>query len=302
MDKFEAVRIFAKVVETHGFTAAARDLGLSRSAVSKAISQLEHSLGAQLLNRTTRFVSPTDTGAVYYQRCVAILTDMDEADRAVAELQGEAKGSIRLNAPMSFGTLHLASALADFMARYPDIRIEATLNDRFIDPVEEGFDLTIRIAELADSSLIARKLAPARRVLCASPAYLRAHGEPQRPSDLKDHNCLHYGFLATGNVWHLSGEDGPQSITVNGTLCSNNAEMLMASVLKGAGIALVPTFIAGPDLQEGRLVTVMPAYRPTDIAIHAIYPPSRHLSLKLRLLIDFLADRFGERPYWDLVS
>lgn len=302
MDKFEAVRIFAKVVETHGFTAAARDLGLSRSAVSKAIAQLEHSLGAQLLNRTTRFVSPTDTGAVYYQRCIAILADMDEADRAVAELQGEAKGSIRLNAPMSFGTLHLASALADFMARYPDIRIEATLNDRFIDPVEEGFDLTIRIAELADSSLIARKLAPARRVLCASPAYLRAHGEPQRPSDLKDHNCLHYGFLATGNVWHLSGEDGPHPVTVNGTLCSNNAEMLMASVLKGVGIALVPTFIAGADLQEGRLTTVMPAYRPTDIAIHAIYPPSRHLSLKLRLLIDFLVERFGERPYWDLVS
>ena len=302
MDKFESLRIFTKVVESHGFTAAARELGLSRSAVSKSVAQLEQSLGAQLLNRSTRFVSATATGASYYDRCVAILADLEDADQAVHELQGEARGSIRLNAPMSFGTRHLGSAIADFMMTYPEVRIEATLNDRFIDPIQEGFDLTIRIAELDDSSLIAKRLAPAKRVICASPAYLRTHPEPQKPADLKFHNCLHYGYLPTGNVWRLSGPDGDQTIHINGLLCSNNAEMLMAGALKGAGIALLPTFIAGAELQAGQLVSVLPDYWSPEIAIYALYPPNRHLSVKLRLLIDFLSHRFGDPPYWDLVT
>lgn len=302
MDKFEAVRIFAKVVENHGFTAAAKVLGLSRSAVSKSVSQLEKSIGAQLLNRSTRFVSPTETGAAYYDRCVTILADLEDADRAVRELQGEPRGSIRLNAPMSFGTLHLGSAIADFLADYPEVRVEATLNDRLIDPVQEGFDLTIRIAELVDSSLIARKLAPAKRVLCASPEYLRDHPEPEKPVDLKFHNCLHYGYLPTGNMWRLKGAHGEQSVQIEGVLCSNNAEMLMAGAIKGAGIALLPTFIAGAALQAGQLVSVLPDYHPPEIAIYALYPPNRHLSVKLRLLIDFLSKRFGDPPYWDLVT
>lgn len=302
MDKFAAARIFVKVVEAHGFTAAANELGLSRSAVSKSVSQLERSLGAQLLNRSTRFVSPTETGAVYYDRCVTILADLDDADKAVLELQGEPRGSIRLNAPMSFGTLHLGSALADFMAIYPKVRIEATLNDRLIDPVQEGFDLTVRIAELEDSSLIAKKLAPAKRVLCAAPAYLQNHPEPALPSDLKHHDCLHYGYLPTGNTWRLKGPDGGQKVSINGVLCSNNAEMLMAGAISGAGIALLPTFIAGAELQAGRLVSVLPDYSPPEISIYALYPPNRHLSVKLRLLIDFLGDRFGDPPYWDLVT
>lgn len=302
MDKFEAARIFTKVVEAHGFTAAARGLGLSRSAVSKSVSQLERNLGAQLLNRTTRFVSTTETGAVYYDRCVTILEDLEDADRAVMELQGEPRGSIRLNAPMSFGTLHLGSAIADFAAIYPEVRIEATLNDRLIDPVQEGFDLTIRIAELGDSSLIAKKLAPAKRVLCAAPGYLRDHPGPEKPADLKYHNCLHYGYLPSGSLWRLRGPDGDHAIPINGAICSNNAEMLMAGVIKGAGIALLPTFIAGAALQAGQLVSVLPDYRPPEVAIHALYPPNRHLSVKLRLLIDFLAKRFGDPPYWDLVT
>ena len=302
MDKFEAVRIFTKVVENHGFTAAAQVLGLSRSAVSKSVSQLERSIGAQLLNRSTRFVSPTETGAAYYDRCVTILADLEDADRAVLELQGEPRGSIRLNAPMSFGTLHLGSAIADFVADYPEVRIEAALNDRLIDPVQEGFDLTIRIAELVDSSLIARKLAPAKRVLCASPEYLKAHPEPEKPADLKFHNCLHYGYLPTGNMWRLKGPHGEQMVHIEGVLCSNNAEMLMAGAIKGAGIALLPTFIAGAELQAGQLVSILPDYHPPEIAIYALYPPNRHLSVKLRLLIDFLSRRFGDPPYWDLVT
>ncbi len=302
MDKFDAVRTFIKVVETHGFTAAARELGLSRSAVSRSVSQLEGSLGAQLLNRSTRFVSPTDTGAAYYDRCVTILADLENADLLVQELQGEPKGSIRLNAPMSFGTLHMATAISDFMAIYPKVRIEATLNDRFIDPIEEGFDLTIRIAKLSDSSLIARKLAPAKRVICAAPGYLQNHPILEKPSDLKFHNCLNYGYLPTGGTWHLEGMDGSHSVLIHGALCSNNAEILMAGARKGAGIALLPTFIAGADLQAGRLVSVLPGYQPSEIAIYALYPPNRHLSAKLRLLIDFLRARFGDPPYWDLVT
>lgn len=302
MDKFEAIRIFTKVVETHGFTAAAQDLGLSRSAVSKAVSRLEESIGAQLLNRSTRFVSPTDTGAAYYDRCVSILADIEDADRAVQELQGEPRGSIRLNAPMSFGTLHLGSAIADFLETYPDVRIEAALNDRLIDPIQEGFDLTIRIAELDDSSLIARKLAPAKRVLCASPEYLRERGEPEKPGDLKFHSCLHYGYLPTGNAWRLKGPNGDTTLQIEGVLCSNNAEMLMAGAIRGAGIAMLPTFICGAALQAGQLVSVLPDHRPPEISIYALYPPNRHLSAKLRLLIDFLTKRFGDPPYWDLVT
>ncbi len=302
MDKFEAIRTFIKVVEAHSFTAAARELGLSRSAVSKSVSQLEGNLGAQLLNRSTRFVSPTETGAAYYDRCVTILADLENADLHVQELQGEPKGSIRLNAPMSFGTLHMGSAIADFMELYPKVRIEATLNDRFIDPIEEGFDLTIRIAKLTDSSLIAKKLAPAKRVLCAAPGYLQDHPELKKPADLKFHNCLHYGYLPTGSTWHLDGPDGLHSILINGMLCSNNAEMLIAGALRGAGIALLPTFIVGAELQAGRLISLLTDYQPPEIAIYALYPPNRHLSAKLRLLIDFLSARFGDPPYWDLVT
>ncbi len=302
MDKFEALRVFTKVVESHGFTAAARELGLSRSAVSKLVSQLERTLGTQLLNRSTRFVSPTETGAAFFDRCVAILSDLEDAENSVFDLQGEPRGSIRLNAPMSFGTLHLGAAIADFLALYPDVHIEATLNDRFVDPIEEGFDLTIRIAALTDSSLIAKKLAPAKRLLVASPAYLAARGTPEKPADLKYHCCLHFGNLPTGNSWPLEGPDRIHNVQVSGVLCSNNAELLVDSAIKGAGIALLPTFIAGAELQEGRLVSVLPDYKPPEISIYALYPPNRHLTLKIRLLIDFLVDRFGDPPHWDLVS
>lgn len=301
MDKFEALRTFVKVVETHGFTAAAKELGLSRSAVSKSVAGLEESLGVQLLNRSTRHVSATETGASYYDRCVSILAELDDADQAVLALQGEPRGSIRLNAPMSFGTLHLGSAITDFMALYPEVRVEAILDDRQVDPVREGFDLTIRIAALTDSSLIAKKLCPANRVLCASPEYIKEHGWVEAPRDLQAHSCLHYGYLQSGNLWDLIGPKGKVSVQIEGALCSNNAELLKAGALKGAGIAMLPTFIAGPDLQTGQLVRVLPDFQPPEIAIYALYPPSRHLSVKVRLLIDFLADRFGPLPYWDLV-
>jgi len=299
MDKFTAIKIFIKVVEVHGFTAASKQLGMSRTAVSKYVSQLETDLGAQLLNRSTRFVSPTDSGAVFYDRMVSILADLDDAEKAISNLQGEARGSIRLNAPMSFGTLHLGPALADFMGLYPRLRIESTLSDRFVDTVGEGFDLTIRIADLLDSSLIAKKLCPAKRVLCASPDYILKNGTPKKPEDLKYHNCLHYGNLATGNTWVFAGVRGNYKIPINGVLCSNNAELLMASAVSGRGIASLPTFIASERLKNGRLVTVLGDFPIPEISIYALYPESKHLAVKIRLLIDFLKARFGRLPYWD---
>jgi DNA-binding transcriptional LysR family regulator len=302
MDKFEAMRAFVKVVENEGFAAAGRELNLSRSAVSKYVAELERYLATQLLNRSTRHVSPTESGLAFHEKCVAILAALEDAERTVSDLQDRPTGTLNVNAPMSFGTLHLGRALADFMARYPEIKVELVLSDRFVDPVEEGFDVTIRIADLPDSALIAKKLAPAKLVLCASPDYLEKAGIPTHPSELRHHRCLHYGYLSTGNQWRFAGPDGPVGVRIDGVLCSNNGQVLRDGAVRGLGIALMPTFIAGADLQEGRLSTVLTEFRAPDIAIYALYPPNRHLTAKVRLLIDFLGGCFGDPPYWDLVS
>ena len=302
MDKLTSIKAFTRVVQHGSFAAAARELRLSRSAVSKYVIDLEQALGVQLLVRTTRSASPTENGQAYYERCVAILADLEEADLAVTRLQAEPRGMLRVNAPMSFGTLHLGAAIADFMKKYPALHIQLILSDQQIDPVQEGFDVTLRIAELASSSLVARKIAPARRVICAAPAYLAQRGTPQHPNDLRDHDCLAYGHLATGNQWKLTGTDGNHWIRIPWTLCSNNAEVLCAAAVRGQGIALLPTFIAGADLQEGSLRSILTDYAAPEISIYAIYPETRHLSVKVRVFIDFLIDRFGGRPYWDLVE
>lgn len=302
MDKLEAMRSFVGVVGYDGFSAAAREMGLSRSAVSKHVLDLEAALGVQLLNRTTRQVSPTEAGLAYYERARAILAEVEEADIAVSRQHDEPRGLLRLNAPMSFGTLHLGAALADFMAAHPDLQVQMTLNDRFVDPIAEGFDMTIRIAELSDSTLVARRIAPAHRVICATPDYLAANGVPKMPEDLRRRDCLHYGNLATGMQWKLTGEDGDHWIPVAARLCANNAEVLRAAALRGLGIALLPTFVVGMDLQEGRLATVLDDFHAPPVNVYALYPPGRYLTAKVRLLIDFLVERFGGRPYWDLVG
>jgi DNA-binding transcriptional LysR family regulator len=209
---------------------------------------------------------------------------------------------LRVNAPMSFGTLHLGPAIADFMKKYPALHIQLILSDQQIDAVQEGFDVTLRIAELASSTLVARKIAPARRVTCAAPAYLAERGTPQHPDDLRNHDCLAYGHLATGNQWKLAGPDGDHWIRIPWTLCSNNAEVLRDAAVRGHGIVLLPTFIAGADLQAGSLRSILTDYNAPEISIYAIYPQTRHLSVKVRVFIDFLIDRFGGRPYWDLVE
>ena len=303
MDRFESMRAFVNVVDNGGFAAAARKVGMSRSAVNKHVHSLEDRLGAQLLTRSTRKVTPTETGYAFYERCVGILGDLEAAEAAVSALHEEARGTLKINAPMTFGTMHLSRVVSDFMASHPDLRIELTLTDRFTDPVEEGVDVTVRIAAPPKAShLIVHEIVEARRVVCASPDYLARNGEPLTPSDLSDHACLHYGYLATGNTWTFAGPDGDHSVHVNGVICSNNGQVLRDAAIAGQGIVHSPTFIVGADLQEGRLRSVLADYAPPRLAISVLYPPSKHLSAKIRLFTDFMTERFAERPYWDLVG
>jgi DNA-binding transcriptional LysR family regulator len=293
MDKLASLRAFVKVVELGSFSEAARQLRLSRSAVSKYIGDLEDSLGVQLLNRTTRHASPNENGQAYFERAMSILADIDAADQAVTHLQSTPRGLLRVNAPMSFGTLRLGPAIADFMEKYPELQIHLFLSDDLVDPVHEGFDVTLRIAELESSSLIARKIIPIERVICASPGYLDRHTVPTHPSELRSHTLLTYGFLLTGNQWKLTGPDGDHWIQPSWLLCANNAEVLRDAAIKGRGIALLPTFIAGAALREGKLRTALDNYKAPPLSLYAIYPPTRFLPAKVRLFIDFLVERFG---------
>lgn len=299
MDKLTGMAIFARVVESRGFSAAARDLGMSKSSVSKHISWLEDRLGARLLNRTTRRLSLTDAGGVFYERCARMLAEAEEAELAVSRLHAEPRGTLKINAPMTFGLVHLAPALPEFLSRHRDLVIDITLNDRVIDLVDEGYDLAVRIGRLPDSSLIARKLAPSRRVVCGAPDYFNRHGRPMKPADLKDHNCLIYTYMAVADEWRYRGPDGEGAVRISGSLRANNGEMLRASLLAGLGIAPMPTFIVGDDLRAGRLEAVLCEYEDASAGVYAVYPHSRHLSTKVRLFVDFLAERFGPDPYWD---
>ncbi|NEU95469.1 LysR family transcriptional regulator [Bradyrhizobium uaiense] len=293
MDKLACLKAFAKVVETGSFSEAGRQLRLSRSAVSKYVAELEESLGVQLLNRTTRHASPNENGQLYFERALVILSELDAADQAVAHLQSTPRGLLRVNAPMSFGTIRLGPAIADFMTKYPEMQLQLVLSDDLVDPVQDGFDVTLRIAELESSSLIARKITPMPRVVCASPDYLKRHGTPHHPQDLRDHVSLTYGFLLTGNQWKLTGADGEHWIQPAWSLCVNNAEVLRDVAVKGRGVALIPEFIAGEALQQGRLKAILNDFWAPPLTLYAVYPPTRHLSVKVRLFIDFLVERFG---------
>jgi DNA-binding transcriptional LysR family regulator len=292
MDKLTSLRAFVKVVELGSFSEAGRQLRLSRSAISKYVSDLEQDLGVHLLNRTTRHASPNENGQAYFERVLGILAELDAADHAVAQLQATPRGLLRINAPMSFGTLQLGPALADFMALCPELKIQLVLSDEQIDPVQGGYDVTLRIADLESSSLIARKIVAIDRVICASPSYLAQHSEPKHPRDLRSHTLLTYGFLLTGNQWKLTGSDGEHWIQPEWALCANNAEVLRDAAVKGRGVALVPMFILGDALKEGTLRAVLEDYRAPPLALYAIYPPTRHLSVKVRLFIDFLIEHF----------
>ena len=298
MDKLTSLRAFVKVVELGSFSEAGRQMRLSRSAISKYVGELEQSLGVQLLNRTTRHASPNENGQAYFERAIAVLAELDAADQAVAQAQATPRGLLRVNAPMSFGTLQLGPAIADFMAQYPELQIHLVLSDDQLDPTQGGFDVTLRIADLESSSLIARKIVGIERVICASPDYLKQHGTPATPAELRKHALLTYGFLLTGNQWKLTGADGDHWIQPGWTLCANNAEVLRDAAIAGRGVALLPTFIAGDALRDGALVSFLAAYKAPPLTLYAIYPPTRHLAVKVRLFIDFLVARFGTKNAW----
>ncbi len=300
MDRLADMIAFIRVVESRSFTAAAERLSLSKSVVSRRLTELENRLGTRLLNRTTRSLSLTPAGQTYFERARAILADVEEAEQAVAELGRDPRGLLRVNAPMSFGTLHLAPAVADFMSRHPNVELDLELTDRFVDLVEEGWDIAVRIGRLRDSSLIARRLAPSRLVTVASPAYLARMGTPERPEDLTRHECLLYTTPSNPSVWPFRVEGEVRSVRVQGRMRVNNGDAILEAVRAGLGLAVLPTFMTHADLRSGRLVTVLDSYEAADFAIHAVWPHHRHLSPKVRAFVDFLAERFGPAPDWDL--
>ncbi|HXY98907.1 MAG TPA: LysR family transcriptional regulator [Stellaceae bacterium] len=300
MDRLTSLEVFVKVVEKENFAAAARELGLSPAMVSKHIQALEERLGARLLNRTTRRLSLTEVGRGYFERARQVLADLEDADRAASDLQAAPRGLLKVNAPFSFGIRHIGPAIAAYLAAYPEVSIDISLNDHYIDLLAEGVDLALRIGRLADSSLIARRLAPIRLVACAAPAYLARHGAPRAPKDLAEHRCLLYTYASTADEWRFIGPDGEDAVVrVSGRLLANSGDIIVAAALDGLGIALTPTFMAGEHVQAGKLVTLLPGYAAPEAALYAVYPPGRHLSAKLRSFIDFLVARFGEEPDWD---
>lgn len=299
MEDLERMAIFAHVVEEKSFSAAARRLNLSKSLVSKHITQLEKSIGSRLLNRTTRALSLTEAGSIFYEHCARIIEELEEAKLAVSRIQSEPRGILRVSAPVAFGRLHIASALPEFLAAHPDLKIDMVTTDRFVDLAEEGYDVVVRIAGDPPPNVVARKLAPVNRRICATPEYFARHGLPQTPQDLERHNCLTYTYFNPQDPWRLRGPDGDISVRASGDLRVNDDDALSEAVLGGLGIALLPTFIIGKALQTGRLRSVLSDYVPLERHIYAIYLPNRHLSAKVRAFIDYFLERIGSEPYWD---
>lgn len=293
MDRLSSLEIFVKVLDTGSFTEAARVMSVSKSHVSKQIRQLEDRLGVRLINRTTRRVSPTDAGRAFYERCAGIIEDLEDAEQAVSQLNRKPAGTLRVNGPVSFGTRYLGPAVGAFMAQHESLRVDLSLNDRVVNIVDEGFDLAIRIGRLADSSLIARRLAPVSLLLCASPAYLDRRGRPSTPADLKEHDCLLYRYLSTGNTWHI----GEEAVRVDGRLVSDNGDVLKHAAVAGVGVAFMPDFLVADAIHSGALEVVLPGQN-SPLAVWAVYPHSRHLSAKVRLFIDFLVGEYSPEPPW----
>jgi DNA-binding transcriptional LysR family regulator len=297
MDRLTSLTVFVRVVESGGFTAAARRLAMSTTMVSSHVQALENRLGARLLNRTTRRVGLTEVGKAYYERCTRILAELEEADQAAAALQTTPRGTLRLQTSTHI-VRFVGPVVAEFMALYPEARIELTLGERMVDMVEEGIDLAIRTMLPPDSSLIARRLASWRHVLCCAPAYLEKHGPPRQLADLAAHNCLRYAFYPY-EEWRFTGPDGEAAgVRVTGTLLTDSAETLRIAAASGLGLFLAPGFVIAEDLESGRLVPLLDSYRPVEFAINAIYPHRHHLSTKVRRFIDLLAQRIVDHRRW----
>ncbi|MBB3424867.1 DNA-binding transcriptional LysR family regulator [Rhizobium sp. ERR 1071] len=291
------LEIFASVVATGSMSLTGRALGFSPAVISKRIKRLEDRLGTRLLQRTTRQISLTEAGQGFYDRVLAILAGLEEAEAYIAGRSSQMHGTLKISAPTSFGRLHIAPHLKSFMQAHPELALNLVLSDEFVDIVGGGFDLAIRIAELTDSSLVARRLAPVRRVLCASPAYIDAHGMPEDIDDLRRHICLPAHNL---DPWRLEGPKGSLIFRPEGRLITNSSEVVREAVIAGLGIALRSTWDIGPELRDGRLVQVLPAYEGShNVTLSAVYPSRQFLPAKVRVFIDFLAELYGPVPYWE---
>ncbi len=298
MDSLNAMEVFVRVVQAGSFSEAARNLNLTPSAVSKQVSRLEDRLGARLINRTTRRLGLTEEGSAFYERAQRILADVEEAEQAVSHLHGAPRGTLKLNAPVVFGHAHIAPLLPGYLAQYPEMRVDLSTNDRYVDLLEEGLDLVIRIGELSDSSLIARKLATTSRLVVANESYFKRHGVPNKPKDLAEHNCLVFLYRATRNVWQFDGPEGPETVEVKGDVETNSIEVILELLLAGHGVALMPTWLVGEYLRKRELTQVLTDYAAPDAQIFAVYPPGRHLSPKVRSFVDYLVQHFKTDPLW----
>ncbi|MCK5901778.1 MAG: LysR family transcriptional regulator [Cocleimonas sp.] len=304
MDRLNAMNLYCHIVETGQLSLAADHLNISKGAVSKQLAKLEAHLGGRLLNRTTRRLTPTEAGIAFYDRAKLILESVEEAECVVSGLTAEPRGTLKINAPMSFGVHHMGKLLAKYQQKYPKVIIDISLNDRQIDLIEEGYDLALRIATLKDSSLIARKLAPCHIVLCASATYLKQYGEPQTPSDLKNHHCIRYAYTDSVKHWMLEDSKGKkQQVIINSLLVSNNGNLICDAVIHGMGIAALPTFIVGDAIRKGEANIILDEWRPQTEDISLLYPSSKHLSAKVRTFVDMAVEHFkplkGKRNEWD---
>jgi DNA-binding transcriptional LysR family regulator len=299
MNAFEEMQHFVRIVEAGSISKAAAQLGLAKSGVSRRLAELEARLGVRLLNRTTRRSSLTDAGRTYYEGAVKLLSDVSELDALVADSEASLQGSLRLAAPLSFGLGHLAPAIEEFMRSHPAVTIDIDFSDRQIDLVAQGVDLAIRIAELRDSSLKARRICPVRLMLCASPAYLEQHGMPRNVEELEGHRILHYD-IGGGPVLRLADAHGGERLLhIRPALVANNGDFLRDMAIAGHGIILTPSFIAWQAVALGELVPFLRECWPAPLNAYAVYPQTRYLSRRARAFIDFLAERFGDNPYWD---
>jgi DNA-binding transcriptional LysR family regulator len=300
MDRLRAFEVFVAVVARQGFARAADALGTSPANVTRYVAELESHLGARLLNRHSRKLSLTESGEALYERAQAILHDVAEAEAISSSATLEPQGRLRINAPVSFGLRQLAPLWPAYAKRHPKVELDVTLIDRVVDVVDEGYDLAIRISRAGSMQHAARKLATSHNFVCAAPAYLRRHGRPKTPDDLAHHACITYAYSATGNEWPLVDDAGrPHPVRVNSVMQTNNGDTALHAALAGLGIIWQPSFLVGPELRAGRLVPVLPGWRVPDIDVLAIYPSRRHLTAKVRTMIDFLAEAFSGTPPWD---
>jgi DNA-binding transcriptional LysR family regulator len=292
MDRFEEMRVFAAVVDAGSFVRAADALDLSKTAVSRHVSELEARLGVRLLHRTTRKLSLTAEGQVFHARCKTLLGAVEAAEAEITAGSVQPSGVLRLNVPVTFGLMHLAPLWPDFMQRHPQVTLDVSLADRVVDLVEEGFDLAVRIAQLSSSTLVSRQLATTRMVLCASPEYLRRHGVPQRPADLAQHRVLAYSLFHQGEHWAFDGPQGREVVKVSPILRTNSGDTCVAAALAHQGVILQPSFLVGEALRRGELVEVLPGHRSGEMGIYAVYPSRQHLAPKVRAMVDFLVEAF----------